>query len=78
PNGQLPKNHPNDGQEKALLQTYRGLYGVTFQVYDVTDSFYHLREQGNTVEEAQAEIAKNGASSGMFTAEATTTTHNNE
>ncbi|BDP60752.1 hypothetical protein EfmJHP38_16900 [Enterococcus faecium] len=78
PNGQLPKNHPNDGQEKALLQTYRGLNGVTFQVYDVTDSFYHLREKGKTVEEAQAEIAKNGASSGMFTAEATTTTLNNE
>lgn len=58
PNGQLPKNHPNDGQEKALLQTYRGLNGVTFQVYDVTDSFYHLREKGKTVEEAQAEIAK--------------------
>ena len=45
PNGQLPKNHPNDGQEKALLQTYRGLNGVTFQVYDVTDSFYHLRKR---------------------------------
>ncbi|NTK38171.1 cell surface protein, partial [Enterococcus faecium] len=74
PNGQLPKNHPNDGQEKALLQTYRGLNGVTFQVYDVTDSFYHLREKGKTVEEAQTEIAKNGASSGTFTAEATTTT----
>lgn len=58
PNGQLPKNHPNDVQEKALLQTYRGLNGVTFQVYDVTDSFYHLREKGKTVEEAQTEIAK--------------------
>ncbi len=40
--------------------------------------FYHLREKGKTVEEAQTEIAKNGVSSGTFIAEATTETLNNE
>lgn len=78
PNGQLPENQPSDGQEKELLQTYRGLNGATFQVYDVTESFYHLREKGKTVEETQTEIAKNGVSSGTFIAEATTETLNNE
>ena len=46
PNGQLPENQPSDGQEKELLQTYRGLNGATFQVYDVTESFTIYEKRG--------------------------------
>ena len=38
--------------EGTLLQAYRGLNDVTYHVYDVTDSFYQLREDGEIVEEA--------------------------
>lgn len=57
PNGQMPdaeiqNDGKADGQTADLLKDYQGLNGVTFEVYDVTDSFYKLREE-NSVEEAQ-------------------------
>ena len=32
--------------KKKLLQTYRGLNGATFQVYDVTESFTIYEKRG--------------------------------
>ena len=49
PEGQLPQEQINSG-EGTLLQAYRGLNDVTYHVYDVTDSFYQLREDGESVE----------------------------
>ncbi|WP_165006936.1 MULTISPECIES: SpaH/EbpB family LPXTG-anchored major pilin [unclassified Enterococcus] len=78
PNGELPNSQANNGQEKDMLQTYRGLNGVTFQVYDVTDSFYRLREKGKPVEEVQKEIAQTGSKAGTLITEKTTGTVNGE
>ncbi|MEA4830417.1 MAG: pilin N-terminal domain-containing protein, partial [Enterococcus thailandicus] len=43
PEGQLPTEQENSGEEGTLLQNYRGLNDVDYQVFDVTDSFYQLR-----------------------------------
>jgi len=60
----MPDEQFNTGQEQTFLQDYRGLNDVTFTVYDVTESFYQLRKEGVSIEEAQNEIANQGATSG--------------
>lgn len=62
PNGEMPAEIANTGnlagQHQDLLQEYRGLNGVTFEVYDMTDKFYEMRSSGSTVEETQLALSK--------------------
>lgn len=62
PNGEMPEKIANTGDASGthadLLQDYRGLNGVTFEAYDVSNEFYVLRKAGKTVEEAQIEVSK--------------------
>ena len=69
--GQLPQEQINSG-EGTLLQAYRGLNDVTYHVYDVTDSFYQLREDGESVEAAQRKLAEQGPAAGSLIAEGKT------
>ncbi|WP_313630723.1 SpaH/EbpB family LPXTG-anchored major pilin [Enterococcus devriesei] len=66
PEGQIPDETKNTGRlddaHGELLKDYRGLDGVTFDVYDLTKEFYQLRENGQSVEEAQAKLAEQGPS----------------
>lgn len=52
----------NDGTTspdgKELLTDYTGFNGATFSIYDVTEAFYTLRQDGKSVEAAQQELAK--------------------
>lgn len=62
PNGEMPTEIANTGnlagQHQDLLQEYRGLNGVTFEVYDMTDKFYEIRSSGSTVEAAQLALGQ--------------------
>lgn len=62
PNGKLPDEIPNTGnlagEHQNLLQEYRGLNDVTFEVYDMTNKFYEMRSGGSTVEEAQLALSQ--------------------
>ena len=62
PNGEMPDDIQNTGdrtgEHESLLQDYRGLNDVTFDVYDVSDQFYDLRAKGQSVEEAQTALSK--------------------
>lgn len=63
PEGKLPpvpiENDGTDsGKAADLLKDYEGLNGVTFEVYDVSKSFYDLRKNGATVKEAQATLSQ--------------------
>lgn len=62
PNGEMPTEIANTGnlagQHQDLLQEYRGLNGVTFEVYDMTDKFYEMRSSGSTVEAAQLALGQ--------------------
>lgn len=78
PDGQLPEQQQNTGEEGTLLQNYRGLNDVTYQVYDVTDPFYQLRSEGKTVQEAQRQLAETGAMNRKPIAEDKTQTINGE
>ena len=78
PDGQLPEQQQNTGEEGTLLQNYRGLNDVTYQVYDVTDPFYQLRSEGKTVQEAQRQLAETGATNRKPIAEDKTQTINGE
>ncbi|KAF1291096.1 SpaH/EbpB family LPXTG-anchored major pilin [Candidatus Enterococcus leclercqii] len=57
PDGQLPEDLPNigdtTGEHADLLKEYRGLNDVTFAAYDVSEEFYQLRKEGQSVEDAQ-------------------------
>lgn len=57
PNGEMPEDFQNvgdrTGEHESLLQDYRGLNDVTFDVYDVSQKFYELRAKGESVEAAQ-------------------------
>lgn len=57
PNGEMPDDFQNTGdrtgEHESLLQDYRGLNDVTFDVYDVSQHFYELRAKGESVEAAQ-------------------------
>ena len=77
-NGKLPEIQLNTGQEQTFLQDYRGLNDVTFTAYDVTDTFYQLRREGMSVEDAQQKIATQGASTGNQITEQVTQTVDNE
>lgn len=61
PNGEMPDDFQNtgdrNGEHESLLQEYRGLNDVTFDVYDVSQRFYDLRAEGKSVEEAQAALS---------------------
>lgn len=78
PDGQLPEQQQNTGEEGTLLQNYRGLNDVTYQVYNVTDPFYQLRSEGKTVQEAQRQLAETGATNRKPIAEDKTQTINGE
>ena len=78
PDGQLPEQQQNTGEEGTLLQNYRGLNDFTYQVYDVTDPFYQLRSEGKTVQEAQRQLAETGATNRKPIAEDKTQTINGE
>ncbi len=43
--GNLPDPQKNTGEEQVFFQEAQGLNEVSFSVYDVTASFYQLREQ---------------------------------
>ncbi|RGW12490.1 SpaH/EbpB family LPXTG-anchored major pilin [Enterococcus asini] len=62
PNGELPEEIANTGnlagEHQDLLQEYRGLNGVTFEVYDMTEKFYEMRSSGSTVEAAQLALSQ--------------------
>ncbi|WP_459581002.1 pilin N-terminal domain-containing protein, partial [Enterococcus gallinarum] len=45
---------------------------VTYHVYDVTNSFYQLREDGESVEAAQKKLAEQGPAAGSLIAEGKT------
>ncbi|MDT2837951.1 SpaH/EbpB family LPXTG-anchored major pilin [Enterococcus durans] len=74
----MPDEQFNTGQEQTFLQNYRGLNDVTFTVYDVTESFYQLRKEGVSIEEAQKEIANQGAVAGRQIEEQVTKKVGNE
>lgn len=78
PEGQLPTEQENSGEEGTLLQNYRGLNDVDYQVFDVTDSFYQLRSGGDSIQSAQTKLAQTGASAGELVAEGTTSRVNGE
>ena len=72
-------NYQNSSKTQGrgtLLQNYRGLNDVTYQVYDVTDPFYQLRSEGKTVQEAQRQLAETGATNRKPIAEDKTQTIN--
>jgi fimbrial isopeptide formation D2 family protein/LPXTG-motif cell wall-anchored protein len=71
PEGQLPEEQPSSG-ESTLLQAYRGLNDVAYHVYDVTDSFYQLRGDGESVEAAQRKLAEEGPRAGDLIAKGKT------
>lgn len=62
PEGEMPDASLNtgntSGEHADLLSEYRGLNDVTFEVYDVSDQFYQLRNEGKTVEEAQQSLSE--------------------
>lgn len=58
--GNLPDPQKNTGEEQVFFQEAQGLNEVSFSVYDVTASFYQLREQGIDVTTAQQQLAKKG------------------
>ncbi len=62
--GEMPDEQFHTGQEQAYLTNTQGLNDVTFTVYDVTESFYQLHKEGVSIEEAQKEIASQGAAAG--------------
>ena len=78
PDGKLPEQQQNTGEEGTLLQNYRGLNDVTYQVYDVTDPFYQLRSEGKTVQEAQRQLAETGTMNRKPISEDKTQTINGE
>lgn len=77
PNGEMPADSENTGKENdahaSLLQEYRGLNGVIFDVYDQTNAFYELRSAGVSAEDAQKKLADEGPR-GQSIAETTTKT----
>ncbi len=62
PEGQMPDAAANTGDTSGkhadLLKEYRGLNGVTFDVYDVTERFYQLRKDGQSVTDAQNALSQ--------------------
>ena len=81
-NGQVPDETPNDGktnpfaESQEMLKDYRGLNGVTFEVYDISDDYYQLRKDGKTAEQAQKSLA--ASKSGTYVAAQVTQTLNEE
>lgn len=63
PAGELSEESSNsgtiDGNQSNFLTNYRGLNGVTFEVYDVSEAFYQLRATGLSVKKAQEQLAQN-------------------
>ncbi len=76
--GNLPDPQKNTGEEQVFFQEAQGLNEVSFSVYDVTASFYQLREQGIDVTTAQQQLAKKGQEIGTFVTEQITKTVGNE
>lgn len=64
PDGQMPEASKNTGKmddaHADLLKDYRGLNGVTFEVYDMSKDFYQLRREGRSVEDAQMQLSQQG------------------
>lgn len=57
--GQLPDLQTNGGVlSQEDLPAYRGLNGVTFSLYDVTDHYYSYVKKGLTKEQVRSKIAK--------------------
>lgn len=76
--GNLPDPQKNTGEEQVFFQEAQGINEVSFSVYDVTASFYQLREQGIDVTTAQQQLAKKGQEIGTFVTEQITKTVGNE
>lgn len=62
-NGEVPAAIRNDGladpfSEKGLSDSYTGLNGATFAIYDVTAAFYQKRAAGESEQQAQTELAQ--------------------
>ncbi len=56
---QMPSISQNDGMDSPdNFQEAKGLNGVTFAIYDVSDEFYKLRTEGSSVEDAQRKLAQ--------------------
>ncbi|WP_265459108.1 SpaH/EbpB family LPXTG-anchored major pilin [Enterococcus sp. HY326] len=59
PESEILNSGTEDGQLVNLLEDYRGLNGVTFDVYDVSQQYYQLRSQENlSVADAQNQLAQ--------------------
>lgn len=55
----MPSISQNDGINiPDNFQGVKGLNGVTFAIYDVSDEFYKLRSEGSSVEDAQRKLAQ--------------------
>ncbi len=57
--GQVPELQTDGGVlSQKDLPAYRGLNGVTFSLYDVSEQYYSYVKQGLSKEQAQAQVAK--------------------
>ncbi|HGF8040826.1 SpaH/EbpB family LPXTG-anchored major pilin [Enterococcus faecium] len=75
---QMPSISQNDGMASPdNFQEAKGLNGVTFAIYDVSDEFYKLRSEGSSIEDAQRKLAQK-SDSGKILAESVTKTVDGE
>ncbi|MBD9904341.1 SpaH/EbpB family LPXTG-anchored major pilin, partial [Enterococcus faecium] len=75
----MPSISQNDGINiPDNFQGVKGLNGVTFAIYDVSDEFYKLRSEGSSVEDAQRKLAQKSDSEKILAENVTKTVDEEE
>ncbi|HEM7263104.1 TPA: cell wall anchor protein [Enterococcus faecium] len=75
----MPSISQNDGINiPDNFQGVKGLNGVTFAIYDVSDELYKLRSEGSSVEDAQRKLAQKSDSEKILAENVTKTVDEEE
>lgn len=75
----MPSISQNDGINiPDNFQGVKGLNGVTFAIYDVSDEFYKLLSEGSSVEDAQRKLAQKSDSEKILAENVTKTVDEEE